>query len=329
MENVGKEATSPQDSSSAAITSILRCPVDGAVLRQEGDTLICPICGPVGTVHGRFISFLPNQDQFYEGRYFNRIHHVPRADNFVATLPIRFIGKGYHTTIARQLPVGSRVLELGCAAGIDWFAKRYEMWGLDLSRSSLEALCEDYHVALQASALALPFADNTVDGVISSCLFEHFTPEDKQILLAEALRVLRPGGAIIFYYDMTTRNSVIAPARKAQPELYQTLFLDGDGHVGYEDAEANDRHFRNAGFANVRHVYHERTPLLPNSVWEKLRKWPGRRGKLGAIGHRLTSGVFHKPALAAIGLADVTVGRMLPKEYARVVTTTAQKPQLS
>lgn len=41
----------------------------------------------------------------------------------------------------------------------------------------------------------LPFDDNTVEAVYSSHLFEHLTFEQGQTLMAEALRVLRPGGS--------------------------------------------------------------------------------------------------------------------------------------
>jgi len=42
----------------------------------------------------------------------------------------------------------------------------------------------------------LPFPSNTVDSIYSTHMFEHFYPDELQLLLRECLRVLKPGGGI-------------------------------------------------------------------------------------------------------------------------------------
>jgi hypothetical protein len=103
------------------------------------------------------------------------------------------------------------------------------------------------------------------------------------------------------------------------------LFLDGDGHVGYSSIDENRRHFESAGFRIVQEVYHERTFVLGNSVWQKFRQWPGMLGRVGGIGSRLTSGLFRLPNLAILSFVGATIGRAFPRRYARGVTTVAEK----
>lgn len=42
----------------------------------------------------------------------------------------------------------------------------------------------------------LPFPSNTVDSIYSTHMFEHFYPDELQVLLRECQRVLKPGGGV-------------------------------------------------------------------------------------------------------------------------------------
>lgn len=274
---------------------------------------------------GGVVSFLDQPDEFYEGKYNNRTRYAPRSHGLLATLPLRIV-QGYTTSVADALPPGATVVEIGCAAGIDWFARRYRMIGMDLSRAALASVAERYALAVQCNATAMPLASGSVDGVVSSCLFEHLSAQDKARLLAECQRVLKPGGKVVFHYDIRTDNPVIARYRRNRPDLYQRLFLDGDGHIGYAGIEDNRALFTTAGLAIAREAFHERTPLLSNSVWQKLSHWPGTAGRIGRIGARFTSGPAMLPSLGLIWLADATIGRLLPRRHARMMTTVAVKP---
>lgn len=308
---------------SSASSDLLCCPVHHTPLSRDGDHLVCAECGPVGQWKGKVLSFLPKADAFYEGKYLNRTRYIPANDGFLATLPMRIVHQGYPTRVAQLLPPGATVVEIGCAGGMDWFGRRFRMIGVDLSEASLRAAAENYELAIQCDATQLPLTDGSADGVISSCLFEHLLPEQKHNLLSESYRVLRPGGKLVFFYDIETTSPLISAYRKQRPDLYQKLFLDGDGHLGYESIEANRAYFEAAGFKIIGEVMREHTPFLANSSWQKFAQWPGFFGTLGKVGQALTAGPARLPALAAISFLDATVGRLLPPSHARCITTVA------
>lgn len=292
--------------------------IDGHLIDGEGTQ--------VGTYRAPVWSFMDTPDSFYEGKYNNRVSFVPRSDGYLATLPIRIAMQNYPTTVAEEVPEGGTVVEIGCAGGIAWFGKRYRMIGIDLSKAALEMASEIYDAALQCDATRMPLADGSVDGVVSSYLFEHLTVEQKHALLTEAFRVLKPGGKIVFLYDLRTDNPVIARYRKADSDLYQRLFLDNDGHLGYEGIEENRAHFSKSGLTVSREIFHERTPVLSRAVWQKLSEWPGAWGKVARVVWALNSGPMRLPGAGLVWLVDATVGRLFPKRCARGMITVAVKP---
>lgn len=314
------------DESMAGARERLCCPRDHSRLAHRGDELICPSCGPVGRMIGRVASFMSEPDPFYEGKFANRTRFVPRNDGYLATLPLRIVLFGYPNEVAAALPAGSKVVEIGCAGGVDWFGKRYHMIGIDLSRASLEIAASNYRQVVQCNATRMPLGDGSVDGVISACLFEHLTHGDKAALLSECRRILKPGGKVVFFYDIETDNPVIARYKNQRPDLYQSLFLDGDGHVGYVGVEENRACFVEAGLIVAREVFHERTPVLASPVWYKLSHWPGLAGRVANVMRRLGSGLLREPWLGLIWTVDGTLGRLLPARYARGMTTVASKP---
>ncbi len=302
------------------------CPTCREALRQEGDRLVCAAHGTVGRIAAPVVSFLSSADPFYEGKYNNRTRYVPTNDGLLATLPIRVVHQGYSTTVAARVMPGAKVVEIGCAGGIAWFGQRYEMIGIDLSATGLRLAAEHYAHVVQCDASRMPLPDASVDAVISSFLFEHLTVDQKRTLLSETHRVLRPGGSIVFFFDVATDNAVISRFRRADPERYQALFLDGDGHLGYETVDANLEHFTTAGFRIVREDYHETTPVLGNSVWQKLAQWPGISGRIAKLAAAMTNGPGRLPYLVGLAAIDSTVGRLMPRRHARCMTIVAEKP---
>ena len=100
--------------------------------------------------------------------------------------------------------VGTQVLDVGCgggrvATGLS-AALPIIIVGVDPSASQIKRLGR--HARTNAAVTgtrawgeSLPFADNSFDTVISSCAWKHWpVPEDG---VAECLRVLRPGGALV------------------------------------------------------------------------------------------------------------------------------------
>jgi demethylmenaquinone methyltransferase / 2-methoxy-6-polyprenyl-1,4-benzoquinol methylase len=97
---------------------------------------------------------------------------------------------------ALGLPAGSLVLDLACGTGdLADLARRsgHRVFGTDLSSGMLARRHHPFP-AVQADAAALPIADGAVDGIVCGYALRNFT--DLPGALAEAARVLRPGGRL-------------------------------------------------------------------------------------------------------------------------------------
>jgi 2-polyprenyl-6-hydroxyphenyl methylase/3-demethylubiquinone-9 3-methyltransferase len=111
-------------------------------------------------------------------------------------------------TIGHQFPMAD-VLDVGCGAGFLTHALAqagHRVAGLDLSESSLQvAQASDPTQSVRyvtGSAMALPFPDQSFDAVCAMDLLEHV--EEPNQVIAEASRVLRPGG--LFFFHTFNRN---------------------------------------------------------------------------------------------------------------------------
>ena len=69
-----------------------------------------------------------------------------------------------------------------------------ETVGLDGSLAFLQGCVKHYDTAVLASMPELPFVDGAFDTVVSSHVIGHIPVEDKDRLLSEIARVIRPGG---------------------------------------------------------------------------------------------------------------------------------------
>ncbi len=90
------------------------------------------------------------------------------------------------------------LIDLGCGAGLmapHVATKGYHHIGVDLTRSALEQAAAHGVTPMHASALAVPLSDGCADVVTAGELLEHVY--DPRAVLAEACRLLRPGGHLI------------------------------------------------------------------------------------------------------------------------------------
>jgi ubiquinone/menaquinone biosynthesis C-methylase UbiE len=307
--------------------AILVCPVDRTLLEKTGDDWTCGRCGRAYQEHSNVVQFLDTEDAFYEGAYLNRIHFLPKDEKLHHVWPVWLINNGYVWRVRSNVPEGSSVLELGCAGGIAYFAKRYRMIGLDVSMSSLKQAGEIYDKCIQADAAAMiPLADSSVDAVASSFFWEHIPPVSKRAILAELRRVLKPKGRLIFLYDVETMNPLISAMRKSSSSRYREEFIDRDGHLGYETPRANLETFERSGFNVIEQLGLERTPLQSTTVYSKMRKWPQPFAAAGSLLHNIDkSRAALFPYIGVLRALDETVGKILPDRWSRMALTVCEK----
>ena len=137
-------------------------------------------------------------------------------------------GCGNPTALAELHP-GEVVLDLGSGGGIDVLlsARRVgptgKAYGLDMTPEMLEVARANQAKAgvanaefLRGTIEAVPLPDRSVDVVISNCVI-NLSP-DKPKVLAEAFRVLRPGGRFAVS-DVVVRRE-LGPAAQRSMELW-------------------------------------------------------------------------------------------------------------
>ena len=163
------------------------------------------------------------------------------------------LGCGNPTALLALAP-GETVLDLGSGGGIDVLlsAKRVgptgKVYGLDMTDEMLALARENQRKAgatnvefLKGTIEAIPLPANSVDVIISNCVIN--LSSDKDAVLREAYRVLKPGGRFAVS-DVVVRGDVPADVRRSM-ELW----------VGCIAGALEEREYaaklRSAGFAEI------------------------------------------------------------------------------
>jgi SAM-dependent methyltransferase len=140
---------------------------------------------------------------------------------------------------------GSTVLDLGCGAGMLALLKRkgVTLAGVDLSpQCALASRRNGYDLGVVAGLMRLPFKDASFDYVVSLDVLGHVPFEEKNAVLAEVRRVLRPSGVTMHGIECTDRRAQKSYEEMTPEELRR--FVSVDGHVGLEEEQEHAARFR-------------------------------------------------------------------------------------
>ncbi len=179
------------------------------------------------------------------------------SDAETGTLPAEALaaslGCGNPTAVIELRP-GEIVLDLGSGGGIDVLlsSKRVgptgKVYGLDMTDEMLALARENQRKAgatnvefLKGTIESIPLPDNSVDVIISNCVIN--LSSDKDAVLREAFRVLKPGGRFAVS-DVVVRGEV-------PPEVRRNMELWVGCIAGALQQDEYAAKLRSAGFTGV------------------------------------------------------------------------------
>ena len=273
---------------------------------QQGKSEAASCCGPVNSCCGG-AAFDGTTDPITSNLYVaGEEQELPEAAVLAS------LGCGNPTALA-ELKEGEVVLDLGSGGGIDVLlsARRVgpagKAYGLDMTDDMLALANRNAEEAgvknvefLRGHIEAIPLPSNSVDVIISNCVIN--LSGDKQTVLKEAFRVLKPGGRFAVS-DVVVQGDLPADVKQSM-ELW----------VGCVAGALSDREFvsllEGAGFAEPSveftrtYDFADAKAFLANTGLDAGRIANEVAGRVGAAFVRATKPVTTPAAKRSCGCAD-------------------------
>jgi SAM-dependent methyltransferase len=291
----------------------LVCTTCHTPLTARHDSFECPACGSVFAVAEGVPVFYPQATLY---RNYDDIWELDKE--FCApTLFHRFLGSAlkywtYRERVyaQRHLVRGGDSLDLGCWTGSYTYARLSRtVTGIDLTLSAAQVASHHYNFAVQGSVACLPFAAGSFDCVVSAHLIGHVPAANKDAVVAEIHRVLKPGGKSVHFIETDSENIFVRRAKR-DPDLYQKYFVERVGHNGLELPSVILKRFQRQGFV-VEDVTKMDSGILPpwyylwyldNEYTQRQRALAGKvrlarvlcRTRVGNLTLGVLYGIYHR-----------------------------------
>ncbi len=294
-----------------SLTEILVCPECGAALDQCAEQLECDGCtSTYPLVDG--IPCFSEASAFYDE--YAAVHCPytlsPKGLKGLILKALPFWSYREWRFWRAALPGGGRLLDLGSGRGKEVFVEKAdETVGLDGSLVFLRDCSRHYDIVVLAALPRLPFREETFDAVVSSHVLGHVAAEEKDALIKELARVLRPGGTTAHIIETDSTHPAIVAAKK-HPDLYVQQLIEQDGHIGLEPANRVIERFEGHGFELVmcrvvdaiipsvlyydKYLDHPGYAELPGLTWTRALSRLNGATRLGNLAYEFGFGAFHR-----------------------------------
>ncbi len=191
-----------------------------------------------------------------------------------------------------------KILDVGCGLGPFVFhinKTGAKCFGIDYSIESLKAgkkilkkisPKKSESMLILSTASSLPFRKNTFDRLLNADFLEHIYNEDKDAIIMEMARVLKPKGIALSYtpnrkrlrFDYFTKKFLLALQGKRlgwQKSDKDVILFDTELHVGLSNAEELKKLFIKNGFKIKKTDFIEYSFPLVSKIFPSIRIMPG------------------------------------------------------
>ncbi|OYR53900.1 hypothetical protein DJ73_06265 [Halorubrum sp. Ea1] len=177
---------------------------------------------------------------------------------------------------------GGRVASVGCGDG--YFEEKYlsdrfdEVIGVEIVEDRVREVRERGIEAIHSGVPPMPFADNSLNAVVSLSAIEHFP--DERGYIEEVIRCLKPGGHFFLNFPIEVGiggfirflgKNIIHPEKKDTPNSWKR-FTDYTWEELLKKT-TRDKHGTNHRYYNYKFVIQDLDELFSEFV---IRPWPVR-----------------------------------------------------